>query len=250
MRANSETRLFELLVETANTYIHLPYAELDAAIEDSMRKLGSFIGADWVRSHHGFTEHEETLLQVFAKMLVNVRKRYDTQREAEQTAQSVEPYLRQAVDLIPPSFLEPSKTRVRLTFDNLSLETPGFRSTDVAHSVEIRVSGDVRGQLLVCLDPDIAFLQEEVALMDGLSHTIGFHIERIHAEVRRKESEARIRSLLQTQTNYVIRTDLQGYHTYWNPHFEKDFGWLYAGKGLREGDSLASICTYHHDRVK
>jgi hypothetical protein len=42
----SEQRLFELLVETANVYIHLPYEALDTTIARSLKELGEFIGAD------------------------------------------------------------------------------------------------------------------------------------------------------------------------------------------------------------
>jgi PAS domain S-box-containing protein len=175
----NQERLWELLVETANTYINLPFDRLDATIQRSMHDLGTFIGADrvylfdydfdrqiainthewcaegidpqiqelqatpmeyfpdWLNAHvkgeimhvpdvsklpdsdqmlkdslhdqgiqsliaiplmdgdqclgfvgidsvrslHTYSEHEQTLLTVFGKMLVNVRKREAAQRE-------------------------------------------------------------------------------------------------------------------------------------------------------------------------
>lgn len=56
----------------------------------------------------------------------------------------------------------------------------------------------------------------------------------------------KLNSLLSTQTSYVLRTDMQGRHTYWNQKFEDDFGWVYESK-MMHGDSLLSICESHHD---
>jgi PAS domain S-box-containing protein len=46
---------------------------------DGERCLG-FVGIDSVRSQHTYSEHEQTLLTVFGKMLVNARKREDAER--------------------------------------------------------------------------------------------------------------------------------------------------------------------------
>lgn len=65
------------------------------------------------------------------------------------------------------------------------------------------------------------------------------------------ESEARLSSLVNSQSNYILRTDLLGRHTFWNKKFEDDFGWLYGGtRGLELSSSMASICSYHQDRAR
>jgi len=64
------------------------------------------------------------------------------------------------------------------------------------------------------------------------------------------ESESRLQKIINSPTHYVLRTDLTGKHTYWNQTFENEFGWMYANKGLNNEDSLKSICTYHHQRVR
>jgi PAS domain S-box-containing protein len=40
-------------------------------------------------------------------------------------------------------------------------------------------------------------------------------------------NERKLQSLINSQTNYVIRTDMQGYYTYVNPKFRDTFGYLY-----------------------
>ncbi|NJL94394.1 MAG: PAS domain S-box protein [Anaerolineae bacterium] len=64
-----------------------------------------------------------------------------------------------------------------------------------------------------------------------------------------RQSEERMRGLIQSQTAYVLRTNMQGYHTYWNRKFESEFGWLYAAGGIGHGFALASISEHHHERA-
>jgi PAS domain S-box-containing protein len=75
--------------------------------------------------------------------------------------------------------------------------------------------------------------------------------EKVYQEKLIAENEARMSSLVNSQSNYIIRTDLLGRHTFWNKKFEEDFGWLYGGsRGLELSSSMASICTYHQDRAR
>jgi PAS domain S-box-containing protein len=62
-------------------------------------------------------------------------------------------------------------------------------------------------------------------------------------------SEARFRGLIQSQTNYVIRTDIEGRYTYGNKKFRDDFGWVYGQKDIVGEQSMVSINEYHHPRV-
>ncbi|MFN8531752.1 MAG: PAS domain S-box protein [Anaerolineae bacterium] len=62
--------------------------------------------------------------------------------------------------------------------------------------------------------------------------------------------EQQLKSLIDSQTNYMIRTDLEGRYTYWNPKFEREFGWLYEPQGIRGGLSLDLTLAYHHQRTQ
>lgn len=62
-------------------------------------------------------------------------------------------------------------------------------------------------------------------------------------------NEQRLRNIIETQTSYIIRTNLTGSYTYWNKTFEEDFSYV---KRLNEENKeavLASICEYHHQRT-
>lgn len=62
-------------------------------------------------------------------------------------------------------------------------------------------------------------------------------------------NEQRLRSIIETQTSYVIRTNLTGSYTYWNKTFEDDFSYVKKLNSENKEAVLASICDYHHQRT-
>ncbi|MDB5261315.1 MAG: hypothetical protein JWQ14_596 [Adhaeribacter sp.] len=68
-------------------------------------------------------------------------------------------------------------------------------------------------------------------------------------EERLARSEARHRGILQSQTSYIIRTDLQGRYTYFNDKYLNDFGWLYTNRDILGNDPMISIKEYHRQRT-
>lgn len=62
-------------------------------------------------------------------------------------------------------------------------------------------------------------------------------------------SESRLRSLVDAQTNYVIRTDLKGNYTYYNNKFEADFGWFYEHSNFIGANCILSVAQGHRHRV-
>ncbi len=62
-------------------------------------------------------------------------------------------------------------------------------------------------------------------------------------------SEARHRGIFESQTNYMIRTDLEGNYSFLNNKFQQDFGWLYEGKEIIGQNCMSSILDYHRERV-
>lgn len=62
-------------------------------------------------------------------------------------------------------------------------------------------------------------------------------------------SETLLRNLIDTQTNYVIRTDLNGNYTYYNNKFEEDFGWFYENQDFIGVNCMVSFLPHHYTRV-
>ena len=90
-------------------------------------------------------------------------------------------------------------------------------------------------------------IKNQKALFEGTVQDI---TERRNSLEKLVKSEARFRGLIQSQTNYVIRTDLQGRYTYINKKFRDDFGWIHGHKEIMGQNSMASINEYHHSRVR
>lgn len=62
-------------------------------------------------------------------------------------------------------------------------------------------------------------------------------------------SESRLRSLVDAQTNYVIRTDLNGNYTYYNKKYKEDFGWLYGQNDFLGYSSMNSVSPQSYEQV-
>ncbi|WP_159473921.1 PAS domain-containing protein [Dyadobacter sp. 3J3] len=61
-------------------------------------------------------------------------------------------------------------------------------------------------------------------------------------------SESRLRSLVDAQTNYVIRLDLAGRYTYYNKKYAQDFGWSFKDEDLNGESCITIAIPEHHVR--
>lgn len=85
--------------------------------------------------------------------------------------------------------------------------------------------------------------------VDGLVANSKDITERILTEEKLKKSEAYYRGFYESQTNYVIRTDMDGNYTYVNKKFVEEFGWLQPDGKILGKNCLSSILDYHHQKV-
>ncbi|MEJ7823302.1 MAG: PAS domain S-box protein, partial [Chitinophagaceae bacterium] len=65
-----------------------------------------------------------------------------------------------------------------------------------------------------------------------------------------QQSEARLQGIIASQTNYILRTDLNGMYTYYNPKFNDDFAWIHNCENLIGMYSMYSIMAYDHQKVQ
>ena len=63
-------------------------------------------------------------------------------------------------------------------------------------------------------------------------------------------SEARNRGILKSQTNYLVRIDMDKRYSYCNDKFRKDFGWIFPEEKLVGKLARLSVQEYHHERLK
>lgn len=64
-----------------------------------------------------------------------------------------------------------------------------------------------------------------------------------------RSSEERLRTLVESQTNYVIRLDLEGRYLYANQKYIQDFGWLFDHKSPVGLSAFLTVAPGHHERV-
>lgn len=90
---------------------------------------------------------------------------------------------------------------------------------------------------------------EELNIIDKATSILKIILENRQYIEKLQVSESRLRSLVDTQSNYVIRTNIDGYYTYYNKKYDDDFGWLHPEGSLIGKDSMQSVLPHHHKRV-
>jgi PAS domain S-box-containing protein len=63
---------------------------------------------------------------------------------------------------------------------------------------------------------------------------------------KRLAGGSRLKSLMESQTNYVLRIDFQGKFTYCNDKFLSDFGWIYNGENLIGLDAIKIVSPHQY----
>ena len=140
------------------------------------------------------------------------------------------------IDLFTPSNLESFSRDLKSAF---APESEGFK-------VEKRIEyADTYIWLLISYNP--------VLDSSGRQNSITVGILDITQQKKYEATIAattnRLENLLNTQTHYVLRTDMEGRHTYWNQVFEDDYGWAYEGKSILGSSGLDSICEHDHEKA-
>lgn len=60
----------------------------------------------------------------------------------------------------------------------------------------------------------------------------------------------RERRILDSQTNYILRTDIHGNYTYANRKYNNDFGWLFGKDDVLNQSSFDAVKPHHHQRLR
>ncbi|MEN9839096.1 MAG: hypothetical protein RL177_575 [Bacteroidota bacterium] len=97
------------------------------------------------------------------------------------------------------------------------------------HSIKFPITDNVGNVIALCgMSTDIT---EEVRRTDELS-----------------ELSQRLKSIIDTQTAYMLRTDLKGILTFHNPKYLDEFGWLYENQILGKS-VMDAVCEHHRPDV-
>gem|GEM_PF-1029512 len=88
--------------------------------------------------------------------------------------------------------------------------------------------------------------ENQPALMGAISLNV---TQQHQANMALRISEEKLSALIKSQTNYMIRTDMEGKYTYWNAKFEEDFGWGMHTNTPQSVEAIYTICEHHHERA-
>jgi PAS domain S-box-containing protein len=244
-------------------------------------KCLGFVGLDAVKKKHFFTSQEQNLLSVFAETLVNMQQRQLYHKQIKESERKYREITENVADLIwttdinfnltycSPSIktifgFEPEEYISGSLHDQFSEETVE-RYREIIREFKSKLKdGTLSSQDIWQLEGQAIKKNGQVFWFNSIikpSWNAEYIITGIlgitrditnekRALVELQESEKRLQRIVNSPTHYLLRTDLSGMHTYWNKTFEKEFGWMYKSKGLAKGDSLTSICSYHHKRTQ
>lgn len=202
----------------------------------------------------------ETLFQIYFQIIEATKKGQEAEERflginclhklsslGENTLLEAREFLTKAVDIIPSGFFFSKDTHAKIEFENIDYYSPNYELGEF--TIHSTFSSDYLEPLKVIISRSHDFLKEEHYFLDTLTKSIGHRLIKKRSIVALQQSELRLKNLVNSQTNYVLRTNLKGLHTYWNPTFEETFGWIYEGIPLEEHYALTSIAPYHHQRA-
>ena len=136
-----------------------------------------------------FVDTQRTLKDTVMNLAVRVKELrclHELARLAHREDLTIPEILQNALDLIPPAMQDPHNMAARILFEDITVETDGFRQTDIGISAPLDVAYSVSGLVEVCYvgSRDLAhspFFPEEHALIDAVASTLGQILEKRNA---------------------------------------------------------------------
>jgi len=141
---------------------------------------------------------------------------YAIARLSERDIGSLDDFLKDVVEILPPSWQYPEITCARITFQDRIFKTRGFKKAKWCQSSQVLFYNENAGEVMVCYleerpaDYEGPFLQEERTLLDAVAERIGVAAERFAAERELQETNKQLtveRKALK-ETNTALRTVL------------------------------------------
>lgn len=194
-------------------------------------------------TYHNFNHRISKQLSEY-EQLIGLRCLNQLASIGEETSLTIDGYLEITVDLIPSGFIKPESIHVSLEFEGKKYQTK--KELPCNFFIQEKSTSIFVEELTVKIGRDFAFQEDERYFLDVLTKSIGHRLIKKKSIQALQQSELRLKNLLRSQTNYVLRTNLDGRHTYWNNTFEETFGWIYDGIPFDEHYALTSIAEYHH----
>ncbi|MGM0613082.1 MAG: PAS domain S-box protein [Bacteroidota bacterium] len=146
---------------------------------------------------------------------------------------SIEEFLQNAVNTIPPSWQYSEITCARIRYNGKTYTTPNFQETPWKLSSDIVYNNKKKGSVEVFYleekptADEGPFLKEERKLIDAVALHLGQYLERKEITIKHQQSEEYLRITLNSIGDGVIATDTSGKITLINPVAEELTGWTF-----------------------
>jgi PAS domain S-box-containing protein len=233
-----------------------------------------FVGFDAVKQKHQYSDTEDELLRIFTLMLINAKKRIKSENLIHQSEEK----LRIIADnnyhwefwidvhgnpiYHSPSCLKVSGFEADELINNhelfFQLIHPEDREAFSNHKLvaQDNQKGVAIQFRIINKDNELRYIEHVCQPVFGKNQEyLGIRGTNLditekmitHEELRQREEQ--LSKLFDSQTNYILRTDLEGNATYWNKKFETDYGYCYQGVSNTDFNSLKSIKEYHHKKT-
>jgi len=196
-------------------------AELEAV--EARRKLAD--GDEAILSHDLMTSLKE--LRCF----------YNVGAVAEESS-SLDDFLDRVISLVPLALQYPELARAEIMLRDSKYHSEDFAESQYRISSDIKVAGEVVGNLVVYYTDDMQFLEEEVDLIRGIAERIGDVVGRVEAEEALQKSEELYRGVIESASDVIWTLSPEATITSLSPAFETIMG-LACGEWI--GKPIVSI---------
>lgn len=262
----------EALDKTLEVYEILSSQDIKSLIAvplmDGNKCLG-FIGIDAVRTKHTFSESEQSWLNVFADILVNVFYRIQGEQNLKQTNEnlkerhkeltcvynvlkinqiekiSIDEYFQKVAEIIPTGFLLDQNVSARICHKYKFYQSPNFKQT----SNKIEISINSNNQQIAILEiynaVGVAFLEEEKLLIESIKRNIELRVEKKLAREDLQKSEEKYKIIANNTYHWEFWNNANNHFIYHSPACEKVIG--YTADELLNNQSLFTNAIHPDD---
>lgn len=228
-----------------------------------------FIGIDAVKQKHNFSITEQSWLNVFADILVNVRHKIRAERELKNTNENLigrhkelncvysvlqlnqlenitlEIYFQKVINLIPTGFLHDDKVGVRILFNSQQFVSQNFIETNNKLEVALMVNNNQAAVLEIFNPNESSFLPEEIMLVESLKRNIELRFEKKLAKRLLQESEEKYKIIANNTYHWEFWNGPDNQFVYHSPACEKIIG--YTAEELLNNQSLYPSAIHPDD---
>ena len=126
---------------------------------------------------------------------------------------SLEGFAQGVVELLPPAWQYPQAACARAVIDGREFRSSNYGRIQSRQGAHVVADGHFVGRLEVCYPESLPerdeepFLPDERKLLEAVAHQVGRFVERVRAEHQLRENQEKMRSVLETCSDWILSVD-------------------------------------------